>query len=206
MWMRGLDFQARDLLFNHLQYKQQAINVFVQLSLASLGFCAARSDHMQNREGSTKLEAYYPCDPHSSSPLFANTAVFPRHYDIPRDLCCWYANMIWTYVHTTFTVHFQELHFTYFEHLFLMVHMTNALNGCRIWKAAMMIMQLHLKVTSPAFSHFFLLISIFYSCLSVSLLRVFLCLFRHPYLFLVLLLFSTCQQRNRKPCHASCLT
>lgn len=47
MWMRGLDFQARDLLFNHLQYKQQAINVFVQLSLASLGFCAARSDHMQ---------------------------------------------------------------------------------------------------------------------------------------------------------------
>lgn len=58
MWMRGLDFQARDLLFNHLQYKQQAINVFVQLSLASLlGFCAARSDHMQNREGSTKLSA-----------------------------------------------------------------------------------------------------------------------------------------------------
>lgn len=55
MWMRGLDFQARDLLFNHLQFKQQAINVFVQLSLASLGFCAARSDHMQNREGSTKL-------------------------------------------------------------------------------------------------------------------------------------------------------
>lgn len=57
MWMRGLDFQARDLLFNHLQYKQKAINVFVQLSLASLGFCAARSDHMQNREGSTKLSA-----------------------------------------------------------------------------------------------------------------------------------------------------
>lgn len=154
----------------------------------------------------TGREAYYPCDPHSSSPLFANTADFPRHYDVPGDLCCWYADMIWTYVHTTFTVHFQELHFTYFEHLFLMVHMTNALNGCRIWKAAMMIMQLHLKATSPAFSHFFLLISIFYSCLSVSLLRVFLCLFRHPYLFLALLLFSTCQQQNRKPCHASCLT
>lgn len=65
----------------------------------------------------TGREAYYPCDPHSSSPLFANTAVFPRHYDVPRDLCCWYADMIWTYVHTTFTVHFQELHFTYFEHI-----------------------------------------------------------------------------------------
>lgn len=49
MWMRGLDFQARDLLFNHLQYKQQAINVFVQLSLASLGFCAAKWPHAEQR-------------------------------------------------------------------------------------------------------------------------------------------------------------
>lgn len=111
--------------------------------------------------------------------------------------------LIVTYVHTTFTVHFKELHLTYFENLFLT---TNALKGCRIWKAAMMIMQLHLKATSPAFSHFFLLIPIFYSCLSLSLLRVFLCLFRYSYLFLVLLLFSTCQPQNRKPCHANCLT
>lgn len=135
----------------------------------------------------TGREAYYPI----LSSLFFSTIC--QHFFLQ-------------FFHVIMMFFFQELHFMYFEHLFLMVQMTNALNGCRTWKAATMIMQLHSKATSPAFSHFFLLVSIFYSCLAASLLRVFLCLFRHSYLFLVLLLFSTCQQQNRKPCHANCLT
>lgn len=60
----------------------------------------------------TGREAYYPI----LSSLFFSTIC--QHFFLQ-------------FFHVIMMFFFQELHFMYFEHLFLMVQMTNALNGCR---------------------------------------------------------------------------